>query len=171
MLLQGGGGGGFPPKLVFKSYFFVLLPSHQDGRDKIIYDTFLDIGKHTEDTFVKVYVPNDEGFEQCRKFFEIKSIPAFVVTTNCEIKNDEIRFPDDGPQNILYFNKGFFIEKISQSPQELRDIIYNIHLACRDQDRGLSAAKKEILMEKIKISLGTFWNEVKGSISFSKSIT
>ncbi|MEA3324478.1 MAG: hypothetical protein U9Q37_04985 [Euryarchaeota archaeon] len=170
MIMQGGGGGHFPPKLIFKSFFFVLIPSHKEGRDKVIYDTFLDVGKETEDTFIKVYVPNDDGFESCRNYFKIKNIPAFVVTTDCVIKNDEIKFPEDAPTNVLYFNRGFFIEKISQSPQILRDIIYQIHLACRDEDRGLSAAKKEIFMKKIKTSLETVWSEVKDSVNFSKSI-
>ena len=170
MLMQGGSGGHFPPRLIFKSYFFVLLPSHKEGRDKVIYDTFLDVGKETEDTFVKIYVPNDDGFESCRKYFKIKNIPAFVVTTDCEMKNSEIKSPEKYLENVLYFNKGFFIEKISKSPQILRDIIYQIHLACRDEDRGLSEAKKEIFMEKIKTSLGTFWNEVKDSVTLSKTV-
>ncbi|OEU41689.1 hypothetical protein BGV40_13525 [Methanosarcina sp. Ant1] len=170
MLLQGGSGGTFPPKFIFKSYFFVLVPSHEDGRDKIIYDTFLDIGKNTEDTFIKVYVPRDDGFEQCRKYFKIDSIPAFVVTTNCEIKNDMIKFPDNGPKDILYVKRGFFIEKISQSPQTLRDFVFNIHLACRDDNRGLSEAKKGVLVEKFKFYLGDIYYEIKESISFSRAI-
>jgi hypothetical protein len=168
MLMQGGGGGGFPPRLKFKSFFFVLLASDKEGRDKVIYDTFLDVGKHTEDTFVKVYILKDEGFESCRNYFKIKNIPAFAVTTDCEIKNDEIKFSEDGPTNILLFNPGFFIEKISQSPQKLRDVIYQIHLACRDN--RLNEVNKEIFIEKIKITLGTIWSEIKGNVNFSKSL-
>ena len=83
MIQQGGSGGGFPPRLKFKSFFFVLVASDKEGRDKVIHDTFIDVGKQTEDTFVKVYTPNDEGFESCRNYFKLKNIPAFVVTTDC----------------------------------------------------------------------------------------
>lgn len=166
--MQGGSGGGFPPRLNFKSFFFVLLPSEKEGRDKIIYDTFLDVGDRTEDTFIKVYIPNHEGFEDCRNYFNIKDIPAFVVTTDCEIKNDVIMFPNDGPKNILSFESGFFIENISQSPQKLRDVIYQIHLACRDN--SLDEVNWEINKKKIATVLGAIWNEIKPFVKFSKTL-
>ncbi|NQE54175.1 hypothetical protein C5S29_11330 [ANME-1 cluster archaeon GoMg3.2] len=168
LTMQGGSGGRFPPRLKFKSFFFVLLSSEKEGRDKIIYDTFLDVGDRTEDTFIKVYVPNHEGFEECRKYFNIKDIPAFVVTTDCKIGNDGIMFPDDGPKNILSFKSGFFIENIAQSPQKLRDVIYQIHLACRDN--SLDEVNWKINKEKIATILGAIWKEIKGSVNFSKTL-
>jgi len=164
MLLQGGAGGCFPPKIEFKSYFFVLVPSHGEGRDKIIYDTFLDVGKETEDTFIKVYVPHDYGFEECRTYFGIKKVPAFIVTTNCKIKNDEIQLPNNDDPDILYFTDMFFLQKLAQSPQELRDLIYDIHLACRDVKRGIREAKKGVLIDSVKVYLQYIWKDIKDCV-------
>ncbi len=162
--------GGFASEPVFNSYFFVLLPSRENERDKLIYDTFVDMGRNTKDCLVKIFLPQDDGFEPCRKYFGIDSVPAFVVTTNCEVSDSKTEFSFDIPQDALYFKKGFFIDKVCKSHQVLYDIIFNIHLACRDVNRGLNTAKKDILWKKIKISLGFCWNEVKTCISFSKSI-
>ena len=142
-----------------KSYFHVF---YEDTfpKNELLKQTFGEFrANHKEDAEVKDYNPKQyfNDFDNGRKFFELRRLPAFAVSDVEEATTEG--------GNFVTFDRGM-IQKFA-TKEELYDFISDIHYIVRDEN--ILRVKKKLAEARFKEYLRIAWDEIKDFISINIS--
>ena len=149
---------------VTKTYFYVFLTGDKSEREREIGEAF---GKfwlhHRHDSKVKTFTLSEDPkeFEQARSTFDIRRLPAFVIT-------DEPYF--EGGEQIdpyLSFERGVF--QVYDTKEKLYDLISDIHYLVKDE--GILKLKVKTIETRVTEFLKKAWEEVKDVVGVGIKVT
>lgn len=137
-----------------KTYFYVFVEDPWD-RDRLVKEVFELFSKlHKDDMEVRIFHPGDDKFEDVRRLFEIRKLPAFAIA-------DEPYSSTGSANPFVSFERG--VLELYNTEEELYRLISDIHYMLKDEN--ILRVSRKLTETRISAFFKKVWEEVKDVIS------